>query len=344
MTAPTLTAPLDFALTGASVRRDLTPDGFDVVSLGAQDALEATFAPQVGMACCSLRDGGAELLGERLGLAAYASCGVAMGMSLMHPWADRLSSWRYNACGATVRLPVSPLLHTDGCGLPVNGVQSCGNRWTLEESGTLGGSAWLEAMLSYDSDPRMLELFPFPHRLHLCAEVTGSSLYVSLEMEATGGVPVPVCFGYRIYLGRALSDGDATIALPARQRLVTDERLLPTGPIEPLAMSAATLGVDELNEVFVLGADRRLNVDAGARRVTVEPLGGFSLARVHAVAGEPHVMVEALTAPPDALSRGEFAVATPGRPYRAALLLSADDLPSGSGIQAGVVSSARFRG
>jgi aldose 1-epimerase len=295
-----------------------------VVCLRSQDAFEATFAPQVGMACCSLRHEGAELLGERFGLAAYADCGITMGMSLMHPWADRLSSWSYTASGATVRLPVSPLLHTDRWGLPVNGVLSSGDAWVLEDSGAAGEWAWLDAMLPFDN-PRQLELFPFRHRLHLRAEMTGRSLCIFVELEATGSVPVPVCFGYRVYLRREQPRGDATIVLPARRRVVTDERLLPTGVTEPHEMSASTLGVDELHEVFVLGADRSLTVASDARRVTVESLTGFPFAQVHTAAREPHMMLEALTAAPDALSRNTFPVATPGRPYRAALRISTDD-------------------
>jgi hypothetical protein len=278
------------------------------------------------MTCCSLRHGVAELLGERCGLAAYASEGITMGMSLMHPWGNRLSSWGYTACGATVRLPVSPLLHTDRFGLPVNGVQSCGHAWVLENTGAGPDSAWLEATLPFDSDARQLELFPFPHRVHLRAEVTGSSLCIATVIEATGSVPVPACFGYRLYVRREQPRADTTMVLPARRRVVTDERLLPTGATEPLEMSASTLGVDELHEVFLLGADRRLTVASDARRLTVESLGGFPFAQVRSVASEPHVMVEALTAAPDALSRDVFPVATPGRPYRAAVRLSVDQL------------------
>ena len=327
---PAVALPVDAApaiVRGASWRRtDATQDGFDLVRLGSQEALEATFAPQAGMTCCSLRHGGVELIGERFGLAAYASCGITMGMSLMHPWANRLSSWKYTARGATVRLPVSPLLHTDRWGLPVNGVQSCGEAWVLEDSGAAGESAWLDATLPFDSDPRQLELFPFPHRLYLRAEVTGCCLCVSSEIEATGSVPVPACLGYRVYVRREQPRGDATIVLPARRRVVTDERLLPTGATEPLEMSASTVGVDELHEVFALGADRCVTVASGARRLTVESLTGFPLAQVRTVASEPHVMVEALTAAPDALSRDLFPVATPGQPYRAALRLSVDNL------------------
>ncbi|MGO9750038.1 MAG: hypothetical protein ACLP8S_34475 [Solirubrobacteraceae bacterium] len=331
MTPPTaLAAPPDAAASVACIRTDATQDGFDLVRLGSRDALalQASFAAQVGMTCCSLRHRGVELLGERHGLTGYASCGITMGMSVMHPWANRLSSWKYTACGATVRLPVSPLLHTDRWGLPINGVQSCGRAWVLEDSGAVGESASLDATLPFDSDPRQLELFPFPHRLHLRAEVTGRCLCISTEIQATGGVPVPACLGYRLYLRREQPRADATIVLPARQRVVTDERLLPTGATEQLEMSASTLGVDDLHEVFVLGADRRLTIASDARRLTLEPLTGFRLAQVRTIASEPHVMVEALTAAPDALTRDLFAVATPGRPYRAALRLSIDDISS----------------
>jgi galactose mutarotase-like enzyme len=304
-------------------RTHATRDGFDVVSLGSENGLEASFTPQVGMACCSLRLGDAELLGQRFGLDAYASGGITMGMSLMHPWADRLSSWSYTACGATVRLPISPLLHTDRWGLPVNGVQPRGDAWALEDGGGAAESAWLDATLPFDSDPGQ---FPFPHRLHLHAEVTRRAFYISAELEATGGVPVPVCFGYRLYLRHEQPGDGATIVLPSRRRLVTDERLLPTGATEPREMSASTLGVDELHEVFAFGADRRVTIASDARRITVESLTGFPLAQVSAFARQPHVMLEALTAAPDALSRNAFPVAAPGRPYRASLRLSADDL------------------
>jgi len=243
----------------------------------------------------------------------------------MHPWADRLSGWQYAACGATVRLPISPLLHTDRWGLPVNGVQSCGEAWVLESTGVGRESAWLEATLRFES-ARQLELFPFPHRLRLRAEVAGSTLRIETMIEATGSVPVPACFGCRLYLRREQPGGDATIVLPARRRVGTDERLLPTGATEPLEMSASTLGVNDFCEVFRVEQDRRLTIASDARRLTLESLNGFPLAQVQSIASEPHIMVEALTATPDALSRDEFPVATPKRPYRAAFALSVEEL------------------
>jgi aldose 1-epimerase len=321
---PLATPPVrsDGAAQGACVRTDTESESYGLVCLRSSDALEAAFAPQVGMTCCSLLHRDVELIGERYGLGAFARGGVSMGMSLMHPWADRLSSWTYTACGTTVRLPISPLLHTDHWGLPVNGVHPSSDAWILQQSGAGGGSAWLHAALPFDR-PRQLELFPFPHRLSLHAEVTGCSVYIYIEIEATGQAAVPVCFGYRVYLRR---EAGATIVLPARRRIVTDERLLPTGATETVHMRASTVGVDELRELSSLGSDRRLTIASASRRLTIEPLTGFPFAHVRTVAREPHVMVEALTAPPDGLRHNQFPVASAGHPYRAALRLSVDEL------------------
>lgn len=297
---------------------------FELVTLRSQGGLEASFAPRVGMACCSLRHDGVELLGERYGLAAYDSCGITMGLSLMHPWTNRLSAWRYTAAGTTVRLPVSPLLHTDRWGLPVNGVQSRGHAWQVQDSGADARSAWLEATLRFDRDRRQLALFPFPHRLHLRVDVADTAMTIATEIEATGGVPVPICFGYRLYVRRDL--GSTTIALPQRRRIATDARLLPTGASEPRTPETRALDDGEVRELFELGRRRRLTVEAGSRHLTLESLAGFPLAQVRTAADEPHVMLEAMTAEPDALSHGAFPVATAGRPYRAALRVSAADV------------------
>ncbi len=288
--------------------------------MGSSDGLEATFIPEIAMTCCSLRYKGAELLSERYGLAAYASCGITMGMSPMHPWANRLANWRYTACGTSVRLPVSRLLHTDRFGLPVNGVHSCGAAWRLDDYGAAAGTAWLEATLRFDRSEQ-LELFPFPHLLRLRVELTGASMQIITEVEATSDQRVPVCFGYRIYL-RAERPGGPTIVLPDRRRLATDERLLPTGRTEAHSKSASSPGIDRLHEVIAFVKERRLTVATSEWRFAMEAHEGFPFAQVRSVAAEPHVMLEALTAAPDALSRNAFPTASPQKPYRAALRMS----------------------
>jgi galactose mutarotase-like enzyme len=313
---------------GTCSRTVASQGGFEVIELRSQAGLEARFAPGVGMACCSLRMDGTELLGERFGLEAYALRGASMGLSLLHPWADRLSRWHYTASGTTVRLPLSPLLHTDRWGLPVNGVQSAGHVWHVDDSRADGRSAWLEATLPFEDD-RRLALFPFPHRVHLRAEVAGRSLYVFTEVMATRDVPVPVCFGYRVYLRHDAGCATATtLSLPERRGVVTDARLIPSGRIEQRRHRTLHLGADDVDEVFALGKEHALSVVSGARRITLESLAGYPLAAVRTLPGEPHVQLEALTAGPDALSRDAFPVAAPGRPFRTALRLGVQEARS----------------
>src|SRR5215211_7105613 len=61
--------------------------------------VSATFAPSIGMVCCSLRHEGDELLAQNDGLDAYADSGATMGIPLLHPWANRLDGWSYAALG-----------------------------------------------------------------------------------------------------------------------------------------------------------------------------------------------------------------------------------------------------
>jgi len=278
------------------------------------------------MTCCSLRRGEAELLGARHGLAAYASNGVSMGLSLMHPWTDHLSGWSYTAAGTRVRLPVSPLLHTDSSGLPVNGVQSNGRAWTVERSGADEANAWMEATLAFTS-PRQLALFPFPHRLHLRAEVGPDGLRIVTTVEATTEQPVPIAFGYRVFVCRDASAGTAALVLPARRAIATDARLIPTGVSEKRAEETRLLRDGErIGEVFALGPkDRTIKVLTTERQLALEALEGFPFAQVRGTPDESELMLEAMTAEPDALSHEAFALATPGRPYRAELRITAEE-------------------
>src|SRR5262245_16086029 len=81
--------------------------------------LEVVFLPGHGMLGASVRYQGAELLRRVEDLDAAAARGSTAGIPLLHPWANRLASTRYQLAGREVVLdPLSPLLHFDEHGLP----------------------------------------------------------------------------------------------------------------------------------------------------------------------------------------------------------------------------------
>src|SRR4051812_8198003 len=85
------------------------------------------------MVGCSLRHRGEELLGQRGGLAAYVAERMTMGIPLLYPWANRLSTWRFALAGREVAIdPEATPVRRDGNGLPMHGLLSGARGWQVE--------------------------------------------------------------------------------------------------------------------------------------------------------------------------------------------------------------------
>jgi aldose 1-epimerase len=95
-------------------------------------SLTATYVPNAGMIGTSLSDGGVELLGQRRGLQAYVSTQKTMGIPILYPWANRLSSNGYGVDGAVVTLtPGTGGVRTDQHGVPIHGTLAAYPGWNV---------------------------------------------------------------------------------------------------------------------------------------------------------------------------------------------------------------------
>jgi aldose 1-epimerase len=277
-------------------------DGIATATLAAGE-LDATFATGAGMVCCSLRERGAELLGQRRGLPAYAATGSTMGIPLLHPWANRLATLRYEQGGRTVQLRANAEgVRLDEHGLPIHGLLAGSRDWHVTGLGTDGDSARLVAELAFER-PGLLESFPFAHRLVFTAMLDPGALAIELALRATGDAAVPVAFGFHPYLqpggGRAALD----VALPARIGLGLDERGIPTGETRALNAERGPLGDRPFDDLCAVGEEPVAFAVAGdGRSITVRFLRGYSFAQVFAPPGQPFVAFEPMTAPVSALT------------------------------------------
>jgi galactose mutarotase-like enzyme len=201
-------------------------EGFGLLELHSPAGLVASYAPGAGLVCCSLRHRGAELLGQRNGLRAYASRGSTMGIPLLHPWANRLARWGYAVGDVRVDLPSgSPLVHDDGRGLPIHGLVADCPHWLVQECDAASDEARLVAELGTAAWPELLALFPFPHVLRMEVVLRDSTLEITTVLRATGDRAVPVAFGeaYRV----------AVVYAPAADDVVCFEPMTaPTNPFE----------------------------------------------------------------------------------------------------------------
>jgi galactose mutarotase-like enzyme len=308
-----------------------TTDGYPTITLASSAAaLEATFCPALGMIGCSLRHRGAELLGQRRGLATYAKSGSTMGIPLLHPWANRLGGLRYAAAGRTVEIAADhPLLHRDGQGLPMHGLLAAYPGWQVYERSAGADGARLSARLDFAADARLLAAFPFPHELRIEVGLRERTVTITTALRATGEVPVPVSFGYHPYLQLpGVPRAQWSIAVPVRQRLRLDQRTLPTGEREPIAVEPGALGARTFDDLYTdLERPARFVLGGGGRTVTVEFDEGYRFAQIYAPATDALICFEPMTAPINALVSGDaLPLVAPGDEYRAAFAMTAADV------------------
>lgn len=276
----------------------------------------ARFEPEANLVCSSLRHRDGELLEVGDGVAAYATRGATMGIPLLYPWANRLSRRGYEAAGRAVTLPAPEGRYAlDPNGLPIHGALPGELRWEVDDH----FADRLLATLRWDG-PRLLELFPFVHEVQVEAAVFEQGLALTTIVEATGSDPVPIAFGYHPYLRIPGSDRRGwQVDLGASEQLVLDERMIPTGEREPLARRDFLLGDESFDDAFIgLSDPAQFLVGDGETELSVSFEAGYGWAQMYAPAGRDFVCFEPMTAPTDALNRGEaLTVIAPGERYRA---------------------------
>jgi aldose 1-epimerase len=289
-----------------------------VTLVSAAGALKASFVPDAGMLCSSLRDRGEELLGQGSGVAAYALRNATMGIPLLYPWANRLAQHRFEAAGQAVELVEgSPQIAVDPNGLPIHGVIPAELGWQVDR--VCADRSALSASLAWDGSS-LLKLFPFPHRLAYEAEIHADSLTIAVAVHASGGARVPVSFGFHPYLSIGAGDrAQCTIDLPVTERVVLDETMIPTGARQRVELRGVHLGDSAWDDAFAgIARPAKFIVSTPRRTLGVEFIEGYRYAQVYSPADSDFVCFEPMTAPTNALVSGEgLTVLEPGETYRA---------------------------
>jgi len=298
-------------------------EGFESITLTSADGgTVAEFVPDANLLCCSFTVDGHELLDRRRGVRAYAEQGKTMGIPLLYPWANRLARFGYRAAGSDLTLSEDdPRIPRDGNGLPIHGVLPGLLRWELEDGGAPDS---LAAVLRWRSD-ELLELFPFVHEVRVGATVGPGEMRITTTVTAAADGSVPVSFGYHPYTRvPAGSRDDWLVTLGASDRIVLDDRSIPTGERTAIDREPFQLDGTSLDDAFDAPTDgAAFEATAGGATLTVTFLAGYPYAQVFAPAGEEFICFEPMTAPTNALNSGDgLTVVEPGKSYRAAFRIA----------------------
>ncbi|KAA0111368.1 aldose 1-epimerase [Mycolicibacterium sp. P1-5] len=275
--------------------------------------LTATYVPSAGMVCTSLSDDGVELLGQRRGLQAYLSDGKTLGIPILYPWANRLSTNTYEVDGGAVTLtPGKGGVRTDPHGLPIHGVLAAYPGWLVTEQ----SENRLIADLDYGSRPALLASFPFPHVVTLEITLTDRALTVETTVTATTSAAVPLCYGFHPYLTiPGVPRSEWTLETPPLHHLPVDERGIPTGEVEDWPAYSEKLGDRTFDDGYdAVPPGGVFALAGGDRRIEVVFDHGFPAAQIFAPANDDVVGLEPMAAPTNALCAGLYRAAAPGRP------------------------------
>ncbi len=279
-----------------------------------------TVLPELGLLGAGLVHDGGDILDLHGGPAAVRA-GHTSGLPLLAPWANRLGGDTYRIAGREVDLGGLEL-HRDGNGLPMHGSLIGRGGWAVSSVRAEGARARLRARFDAGAEPEVMESFPFPHLLDVLYEVNPGRVTVTTTLTATGSTAVPVSFGWHPYLRLGDTPREKLrLSLPARHRLVLDERQIPTGqeiaePAEEIDLAGRTF-----DDGYRLGGRRRLELDDGSRRITLSLGRGYPFTQVYAPDGHDYVALEPMTAPADALRSDRAPLVAPGASFTARFAL-----------------------
>jgi aldose 1-epimerase len=310
-----------------------TVDGLEAIALSAPEhGIEACFVPGAGMVGCSLTHRGEELLGQRGGLATYVAKRSTMGIPLLHPWANRVGERRFEVAGREVDLGAAdPPPGTDPNGLPIHGLLSAAPGWNLSARDPADDGGTIAARFDFAAHAGLMRAFPFPHEVGIEARLAGPTLTITTTVDATGNAPVPVSFGYHPYFRLpGLHRADWEVEIPVRERLLLDERMLPTGEREEIAISPGRLGSRTFDDAYVAPPrSEPFVVTGGGRRIAVAFESGYPYAQVYAPADDDVIALEPMTAPTNALVSGdsELPLVEPGERFTAAFSVTVTASP-----------------
>lgn len=301
---------------------------YEITIADPDAAFEATFVPEVGMIGNSLRHEGEELLHQGAGLAAYKSQGSTYALPLLHPWANRLSSWDFKLADQQIELdPDSSITHRDAAtGTAIHGLLAASPYWTVTDA----DRGTLTAELDFGRVPEYIAAFPLPHLIRYSAAVSGATLTVTVTVVATGEVDVPISFGFHPYL--TLPDSDRRgwrVEIPVARQALVDDRMLPTGEVLDLAPGEldGALGdrVFDTSYPQLHGDQPRFVLADEHRRLALTHVSGYPVTQVYAPEASQFICYEPMTAPVDALISGDrLRWVKPGEQFEATFTISVE--------------------
>jgi aldose 1-epimerase len=210
-----------------------TRNGIGIVRLAdAARKTEVSIVPSIGNTAFEMKVNGKNLLWFPFpDLAEWKAKPIPSGIPFLGPWGGRLDEEAFWANGRKYILnPGLGNLRRDQNNYPIHGTLYFSPFWELIKLEADGRSARAVSRLEYWKHPDLMAQFPIAHTLTMTHRLSGGVLEVELEIENHSSRPMPLVVGFHPFF-RVLDSPrpEWSVHLPARQKVVLNDRLLPTG-------------------------------------------------------------------------------------------------------------------
>ena len=228
--------------------RQTEDHGIAVVRLSdAAHGVEVSIVPSIGNFAYEMKVHGQNIL-----YFPYADAGEfarrpgQCAIPLLAPWANRMTELGFWANGKKYAFNMG-LGNLRGA-LPMHGLLGNSPLWHVIQVAADADSARVTSRLEFWKEPDLMAQWPFAHEYEMTYSLAKGVLEVRLTVVNLSSQPMPLMVGFHPYYRIPGIPRDEWVArIPARQRVVADERLIPTGkfvPMDlpsPLALKGRTL-------------------------------------------------------------------------------------------------------
>jgi aldose 1-epimerase len=302
---------IDASMNNYTVR-ETNEDGVRIYVLrDAAKDVEVKVAPQFGNIATSMTAHGKAVLWTPYPSAGEWAQHPAMGgVPFLWPWANRIDGWSYWVNGRKYALnPDLGNLRASPKDAPIHGLLLFAKQWKVTRAAATEHAAELESSFEFWREPAMMEQFPFANTVTMIYRLREGVLEVETRVENLSSEPMPVALGFHPYFQVNDAPRDEwKVRLPAREKFVLNERLIPTGEKRPNPYAnPQTLKGTALDDVLgglVRDADgwARFRLEGARESVTVEYGEAYPVAVAYAPPGRGFVCFEPMSAPTNAFN------------------------------------------
>jgi aldose 1-epimerase len=238
LTAQAIVVLLLFTATTAAqpyTARQIEDHGIAVVRLSdSAHGVEVSVVPSIGNLAYEMKVHGHNILHFPFAdIGEFAKQPAQCAIPLVAPWINRMTEEGFWANGKKYIFNLG-LGNLHGA-LQIHGVLGNSPLWHVTQAAADAHSAHVTSRLQFWKEPDLMAQWPFAHEYELTYSLAEGTLEVRLTVTNLSSQPMPLMLGFHPYYRIPDIPRDEWVAhIPARQRVVADTRLIPTGEFKPM--------------------------------------------------------------------------------------------------------------